>query len=126
MARILLVEDDIDVRPLMEHIICSDGHEVTTFETVGSAVALLERQPFDLVVTDVNLPDGNGLRIADKAKELGISVLVVTGYGLVLKPGSLANYDYLLKPVRPVELLRAIRQRLPREAAGVVPLRKQP
>jgi DNA-binding response OmpR family regulator len=54
VARILLVEDDRDVRPLMEHIIYADGYQVTSTETVANGLSLLETQPFDLVVTDVN------------------------------------------------------------------------
>jgi DNA-binding NtrC family response regulator len=107
-SRILLVEDDADVRPLLEHILLSSGYQVTVAERVASANQQLENQPFDLVVTDVNLPDGNGLAVADKAAAAGIKALVVTGHGLSLKPGSLARYDYLLKPLRVDELLRAV------------------
>src|SRR5690348_17024914 len=57
MARILLVEDDRDLRPLLEHVLLSAGYEVTAVETVKSAVSLIEAQPFDLVFTDVSLPD---------------------------------------------------------------------
>ncbi len=124
MARILLVEDDRDVRPLMEYVIQTDGYQVTAVETMANALSLLETQPFDLVVTDVNLPDGSGLKVGDKAKELGAAVLVVTGHGLSLEPGALANYDYLLKPLYANELLKAIKQRLPRDDAQVVPFPK--
>jgi DNA-binding response OmpR family regulator len=124
VARILLVEDDRDVRPLMEYIIQTDGYQVTAVETVANGLSLLESQPFDLVVTDVNLPDGSGLKVADKALEMGVAVLVVTGHGLSLQPGALANYDYLLKPLYANELLKAIRQRLPRDDGQVVPFPK--
>jgi DNA-binding NtrC family response regulator len=120
MARILLVEDDRDVRPLMEHLIANDGHQVIAVETVRNAIELLAEQPFDLVVTDANLPDGSGLKIADKAKEMAVKALVITGHGLSLKPGALASYDYLLKPLRAAELLDGVRKRLPREEGGVV------
>ena len=120
MTRILLVEDDPDVRPLLEHIVRAEGYEVTAEGTVANAIVLLETQPFDLVLTDVNLPDGSGLKVADKAKEMGVRALVVTGYGLSIKAGSLAPYDYLLKPLRPGELLSAIRERLPRRGDGQI------
>jgi DNA-binding NtrC family response regulator len=110
VARILLVEDDPDVRPLMEHIILDRGYQVTTAESVTIATALLSAQPFDLVICDVNLPDGSGLTVADQAIEAGIKTLVVTGHGLSLKPGSLRPYDYLLKPVRGAELLANIQR----------------
>jgi DNA-binding NtrC family response regulator len=110
VARILLVEDDPDVRPLMEHIILDRGYQVTTAESVTVATTLLNAQPFDLVICDVNLPDGSGLTVADQAIAAGIKTLVVTGHGLSLKPGTLQPYDYLLKPVRGDELLANIQR----------------
>ncbi|HWI29243.1 MAG TPA: response regulator [Stellaceae bacterium] len=116
MPRILLVEDDPDVRPLLEHILQTEaGYSVTSAESLTIGLRLIAEQPFDLLITDVNLPDGSGLRLADKAKELGVPAVVLTGYGLSLKPGTLSAYDYLLKPVRPPELLKAIRERLSRD-----------
>jgi DNA-binding response OmpR family regulator len=108
VARILLVEDDLDMRPLMEHIMLEHGYEVTVAESVVTATALLDSQPYDLAICDVILPDGSGLTVADRAKAAGVKALVVTGQGLSLKPGSLAPYDYLLKPVRVPELLAGI------------------
>ncbi len=124
MPRILLVEDDVDVRPLLEHILLDAEFAVTAVETEANALALLDKQPFDLVVTDVNLPDGSGLKVADRAKELGVRALVFTGHGLSLKPGMLAPYDYLLKPLTAREFIEAVRRRLPRDDAEVVPFPK--
>jgi DNA-binding NtrC family response regulator len=112
MARILLVKDDPDVRPILEHILLEHRYEVTTTETVLTATALLNSQPFELVICDVNLPDGSELTVADRAKAAGVKVLVMTGQGLSLKPGSLQPYDYLLKPLRVADLLAPIERRL--------------
>jgi DNA-binding response OmpR family regulator len=60
----------------------------------------------------VNLPDGSGLTVADRAKAADVKVLVITGQGLSLEPGSLQPYDYLLKPLRVIELLASIERRL--------------
>jgi DNA-binding response OmpR family regulator len=121
MARILLVEDDLDVRPLLEYVLGTEGgYAVTAVESVANAAMLLAAQPFDLVVTDVNLPDGNGLRVADQAKANGVKVLVLTAHGLSLEPGELAAYDYLLKPLRVKEFLAAVRSQLPRDDGQVV------
>jgi DNA-binding NtrC family response regulator len=108
MVRILLVEDDPDVRPLLEHILLSEDYQVTTAETVANSIAMLDAQPFDLVICDVNLPDGSGLAVADQATAAGVKTLVVTGQGLSLKPGVLGRYNYLLKPLRGAELIAAV------------------
>jgi DNA-binding NtrC family response regulator len=108
MDRILLVEGDVEVRPLLEHILLDNGFQVTTAESVAIATELLVAQCFDLVVCDVNLPDASGLTLADKAIAAGIKALLLTRQGLSPKPGSLAPYDYLLKPLRVAELLAGI------------------
>ena len=118
MARTLLVEDDPDVRPLLEHILLVEGHHVTMAESVAVGRSLLGSQPYDLLITDVNLPDGSGLSLADQAIAAGIKTLVLTGHGLKLKPGSLAPYDYLLKPIRVAELLAAINRCLSQRDGG--------
>jgi two-component system, NtrC family, response regulator PilR len=111
-ADILLVEDDSDVRLILEHILLTELYRVTTADSVAEARSMLARQSYDLVICDVHLPDGSGLRIADEAKAAGLAVLVVTAHGLTLKPGDLAQYDYLLKPVRVSELVVAMESAL--------------
>jgi DNA-binding NtrC family response regulator len=122
-AHILLVEDDPDVRPVMEYLFNAEGHRVTSAACLTAALELLSRRHFDLVVTDAALPDGNGLEVADRAATLGISALVVTAYRPYLKrPG--ARYDFLFKPLRPAELLKAVRSRLSGESAQIIPFPK--
>lgn len=118
MARILLVEDDGDVLPLLEHFLVSMDHYVTTAINVATAVALLRTQPFELVISDVSLPDGTGIAIADIAREIGVKVLLLTGFGLRLEPGTLAKYDYLLKPIRLADLVVAVDRRLADKESG--------
>ena len=118
LARILLVEDDPDVQPLLEHILVTEGHHVAVAASMAVAASLLGAQPFDLVICDVNLPDGSGLRIADQAIALGVKPLVLSGQGLSREAGGLAPYDYLLKPVRIRELADAIRRCLGEESGG--------
>ena len=110
--RILLVEDDKHLLPLLEHMLSSNGYHVATAASVATGLSILRSQPFDLLITDVNLPDGIGLTIAEEALAAGIKVLVMTAHGLSLKPGSLAKYDYVLKPIRGTELLAAVERHL--------------
>lgn len=119
-AHILLVEDDPDVRPVMEYLCNAEGHRVTSVACLAKALELLDSRHFDLVVTDATLPDGNGLGVADRAADLGISALVVTGYRPYLRrPG--ARYDFLFKPLRAAELIKAVRSRLSGEGAQIIP-----
>ena len=112
MARILLVDDDKHLLRLLEHMLLSNRYHVVTADSVATGLSILRSQPFDLLITDVNLPDGIGLTIADEAVAAGIKVLVMTAHGLSVKPGDLAKYDYLLKPIHVTELLGAVARHL--------------
>jgi CheY-like chemotaxis protein len=65
-----------------------------------------------LVLTDVKLPDGNGMAIADRARDRGIEVVVITGFALQIPAEQLQRHHYLMKPVRAAELLGAIAEHL--------------
>ena len=67
-ARILLTEDDEDVRALVEDALLDQGYQVDATETVAGALSLLDVQSYDLLLTDGWLPDGTGLMVAEKAK----------------------------------------------------------
>ena len=108
MSSILLVEDDPDVGPLLENILLSAGYKVSKVTTVAAAELLLAQRSHDLLLTDVNLPDGNGIAVADKAKTLGVKVVLITGYALQIPPDQLQRHEYLMKPVRARELLSVI------------------
>ncbi len=110
MKRILLVEDDADVRPLMAHVLIGSGHNIDVVDRVAKARALLASGTYDLVLTDGRLPDGNGIEVADEAKARGIPAVVVTAFALTYSPAELARHEYLLKPVRPSELLSVVRR----------------
>ena len=68
MSNILLVEDDLDLRLVMENILLDAGYEVDVTGTVADGCELLGSRPYDLVITDALLPDGTGMAVADKAQ----------------------------------------------------------
>jgi DNA-binding response OmpR family regulator len=115
VARILLVEDDPDVRPLMQHVLFGEGHAVDAVATLAAARALLEVNRYDLLLADAELPDGKGTALAREARERGLNALIVTGYALRLSEAELDGHAFLMKPVRPQELLRAVALRLASE-----------
>jgi DNA-binding response OmpR family regulator len=108
MARLLLVEDDTIVLFLLEHVLRGAGYVIDCAETVGSARIYLARRHYDLIIADGKLPDGTGMMVGDTAQAKGMSTLIITGYAFQLPREDLSRYEYLLKPVRPSELIRAI------------------
>jgi two-component system response regulator HydG len=112
MARILLVEDDPNVLMLLEHVLRGADHDVDLAATVRQARSYLEKRRYDLVVADGKLPDGTGMAVGDAARAVGIETLIITGYALHLPREELMRFEYLLKPLRPIELLNAIERKL--------------
>ena len=120
MKRILLVEDDPDLRLLLEHVLLGAGYEVDTAATVADAHTRLDDADYDLVLADGRLEDGTGMMVADRATEAGSKALIITGYAFDLPKEDLARFEYLLKPVRPSELLEAV-ERVLRSGVPDVP-----
>jgi two-component system, NtrC family, response regulator HydG len=112
MVRILLVEDDPNVRMLMEDFLIDSGYEVDGAATMESGSELLSNRPYDLVIADGRLPDGTGIEIADEALEKGAKALVISAYAVELRQEPHGCYEVLLKPVNPPDLLEAIERAL--------------
>ena len=110
MTRILLIDDDAEVGRLVEHVLVAARYEVEAVGGMSEAVQHLERGRYDLVIADARLPDGTGMHIADIAGEKGVKALIITGYGFSYP--ELRSYDYLLKPVRPAELIAEVERLL--------------
>jgi len=67
-AKILLVEDEGDVRESIKLQLEAEGHEVTETESGSEALALAKSSVFDIVLTDVMLPDTNGIELVQRKK----------------------------------------------------------
>ena len=116
--RILVVEDNEDVRELAESMLDSAGYAVVSAPSGEQALSLLEQdKDIDLVFTDVLMPGGmNGLQLADQVRERrpGTPILITTGYMDELPTASRAqSLDILTKPYRQEDLLSRVRAILP-------------
>ena len=125
----LVVDDEPDLLELLELTLSRMGLDTTRAETVGEAIRLLDKEPFDLCLTDMRLPDGEGLRVVEhiNQKGLDVPVAVITAFGsaenavAALKAGA---FDYLSKPVALEQLRALVKQALkvPGEGAARVEL----
>jgi diguanylate cyclase (GGDEF)-like protein len=114
MENILVVEDDAFFREIFSDILKEDGYRVDTASSGNEALAMLEKNAYQLVVTDMVLQDISGLDILARAKQMDadIEVIVVTGYGnmesaiYALKNGA---RDYLVKPISHDEFKHVVR-----------------
>lgn len=103
-ARILVVDDEPDLRTLYELTLLREGYRVDTAGNVAQATAQLQAHSFEVVITDMRLPDGLGMELLQrlKAEQRAERCVVITAYGSAenavgaLKAGA---FDYLTKPV---------------------------
>ncbi len=104
--RILLVDDDRAVRETLGQGLEREGYLVHATSDVGEAVAVLGREPIDLVVTDLVLPGGSGLEIARAAKRARPAppVILVTGWPGRVDPHTLADHGIDTVVEKPVGL----------------------
>ncbi|HXX85734.1 MAG TPA: sigma-54 dependent transcriptional regulator [Casimicrobiaceae bacterium] len=110
--KVLVVDDEPDLLELLELTLSRMGLDTMRAQSVAEAVALLDSQPFDLCLTDMRLPDGQGLAVVEHITKEGLDVpvAVITAFGsaenavAALKAGA---FDYLAKPVA-LEQLRAL------------------
>ncbi len=111
-ARVLVVDDEADIRELLELSLIRMGLTVESAGSIGEAKRLLDEKTFDLCLTDMRLPDGEGIDLVRhiSANCADLPVAVITAYGstenavVALKSGA---FDYLTKPLA-LEQLRTL------------------
>jgi two-component system, cell cycle response regulator CpdR len=90
MLRILLAEDDESMRLYLGRALERSGYRVVAVDNGLAALPLLESEPFDLLLTDIVMPEMDGIELAQKAAEIApdIRVMFITGFAAVaLKAG---------------------------------------
>jgi DNA-binding NtrC family response regulator len=99
---VLIIDDDIALQTLLARIISKEGFNVLTASDAKSGLKLLDKEEVSVVMSDVNLPDANGIELVGtiKAKRPLTEIIVITGYGTIadgvmaIKNGA---FDYLVK-----------------------------
>ena len=107
--RILLVEDDPQIRALLALVLRREGYETDEAETVGGAMSLLDSRHYDLALVDWRVPDGDGLLVADTAAQLGAQTVVMSGYLPEMRGGRAYGHHSMMKPVLPAEVIALVR-----------------
>lgn len=106
IEKILIVDDELLVRNFLSETLKRSGMEVATAENGRKALQILKESTFDLVITDMKMPDLTGIDILRKVKESspGTLVVVITAFGSIenaVAAMRLGAFDYLLKPFSP-------------------------
>jgi DNA-binding NtrC family response regulator len=100
---ILLVDDNIHILELNREVLSGQGYELTKAASGESAIEALEKQHFDMVITDINMGTMSGLKVLERAKQLHpeTKVIVTTGnpdLQYAIEALRLHADDYILKP----------------------------
>jgi DNA-binding NtrC family response regulator len=112
--RVLVVEDNCAIRSSLAAFLELEGYDVVAVAEYRGACELIQKELFDTLITDLDLPDGTGVDLLIQARTLhpNMRSILMTGYGcsVVRKQASeLGLSAYLEKPFDPAELLKAIR-----------------
>ena len=111
--RILIVEDERDVLDMLQEVLARAGHRVIAAPDGKAGLACFQRQPFDIVLTDLNMPGISGFDLATGIKKINQSmpVLLLTGWAGELKEAELTanGIDCIIKkPFATADLLQAL------------------
>ena len=115
--KILLAEDDNDMRRFLVRALQNAGFEVTSFDNGLSAYNRLREEPFELLLTDIVMPEMDGIELARRATELDpdIKIMFITGFAAVaLNPDSQAprQAKILSKPFHLRDLVNEVQRLL--------------
>lgn len=118
---ILIVDSDKIILDSLHELLSLEGLQASRAETLKDAVTELQKQNYSLVITEVNLPDGDGFKLLDMVKKdyPQTVVIVITGYGTIegaVKAIKQGASDYLTKPIIDDELRLAIDRALKQQS----------
>ncbi|MBQ4819782.1 sigma-54 dependent transcriptional regulator [Aquimarina sp. MMG016] len=130
MSRILIVEDDVAFCKMLKTFLQKKDYEVATAFSGNEAIIQMQDHTFDIVLTDVRLPDRDGITLLEEiqGKTPDTAVIVMTGYAEVnmavsaIKQGA---FDYVSKPFNPDTILQTIEKALNKAESPATELQKK-
>lgn len=116
-AKILVVDDEPNIRFFLERVLTREGYEVTAVASGEEALALVAEQDFDLVMLDLKLKGINGMQVLKHLRQQfsDLAVIILTGYATLdtaveaLRHGA---HDYLFKPAKTMQVRESVRSAL--------------
>ena len=114
-ARILVVEDEDEVRQLLSDILASEGHEVEAAANGSEGIKVFSQNTFDLVFSDLGMPDMSGWEVADEIKSINstVPVILVTGWNVEITNSEKRtdSVDKIIqKPFEVKQVLRTVQE----------------
>jgi DNA-binding response OmpR family regulator len=113
-AQILIVDDESSIRLTLSALLKRAGFDVTSAENGPEAVALLERQAFELMLVDLKMPGMDGMQVvaAARRRQPDLAIIVLTGHGSLetaVEGLHQGVFDYLLKTTEPAQVIERVK-----------------
>lgn len=107
--RILIVDDNKELREILEEYLKDEGHNAQGASNGAEALERHASQPFDLIITDLNMPEISGMELIRKIRKDNIDTefIIITGYASMdsaIEAVRMGAFDYIVKPFRMEEL----------------------
>jgi two-component system response regulator PilR (NtrC family) len=115
--RILVVDDELSMRDMLRIVLRRDGYDVVLADSGRQALELLQREPFDLLLSDIRMPDINGVDVLRAAKDINTNIVafMMTAFAstdTAVEAMRLGAVDYFTKPFSMDELRLKVRRHL--------------
>ncbi|MFN0059829.1 MAG: sigma-54-dependent transcriptional regulator [Planctomycetota bacterium] len=119
--RILITDDEMQTLESLAGILRANGYAVSSARSAAEALALMRREPFQLLITDMQMPNMDGLELAREARKEwpNLPVVILTGHGTIdhaVNSMRLGAADFIVKPLDPTQLLVRIERCLEERA----------
>lgn len=113
--RVLYVDDETTLRTLVQQQLTAEGFSIETADDGDTAIEILDKKSYDLVLLDIRMPRLNGMEVLKHVKSKGLTARVimltaVDDLTVALEAVKMGAIDYLTKPYDYNELLRVIRR----------------
>ncbi|HUF04006.1 MAG TPA: sigma-54 dependent transcriptional regulator [Aridibacter sp.] len=120
MAKLLIVDDEVSYRDVLKVVFEEEGHSVRTASGGADALALVEADPADVIVSDVRMPDMDGIELLKRARKIRpeIGIVLMTAFGTIDTARNaflLGADDFIQKPFKNDELKRIIERTVERQ-----------
>lgn len=117
MKKILVVDDEESVRVILKQMLEEGGYKAAVASNGEEALALLKASPFDMLVSDINMPVMDGVALLAKSRELypDMPVVFITAYGkdkIIIEAMKIGLKDYIEKPFSMDQVLKTIKDNL--------------
>ena len=115
LKKILVVDDEAPMRHMLQLVLTKEGYQVSETAHAGTALELLQTEPFDVVLCDIRMPEMDGRQFLQEVARLQLSptIIMMSAYGSIdtaiecMKRGA---YDYIAKPFKPDEVVLTLKK----------------